>query len=100
LFQQLGSHRVADELLHRATVGLDDRLHLLEVARQQRPQRLWISLLSSAVEPVRSQKRTVNVLRTSRGAGVVASGAPQALQKRASPAFSCPQLAQMGTSGC
>ena len=38
-------HRVADELLHRAAVRLDDRLHPLEVARQQRPQRLRIRRL-------------------------------------------------------
>ena len=38
-------HRVADELLHRPAVRLDDRLHPLEVARQQRPQRLRIGRL-------------------------------------------------------
>ena len=38
-------HRVADELLHRPAVRLDDRLHPLEVARQQRPQRLGIRRL-------------------------------------------------------
>jgi hypothetical protein len=31
-----GHHRVADELLGRAPVALDDRLHLVEVAAQQR----------------------------------------------------------------
>ena len=39
-------HRVADELLHRAAVRLDDRLHPLEVARQQRPQRLRVGRLA------------------------------------------------------
>ena len=32
-----GHDRVADELLHRSAVRLDDRLHPLEVAGQQRP---------------------------------------------------------------
>ena len=39
-------HRVADELLHRAAVRLDDRLHPLEVAGQQRLQRLRIDGLA------------------------------------------------------
>ena len=39
-------HGVADELLDGAAVSLDDRLHLLEVACEQRPQRLGIGLLS------------------------------------------------------
>jgi hypothetical protein len=38
-------HRVADELLHRAAVRLDDPLHPLEVARQHRLQRLRIHRL-------------------------------------------------------
>ena len=33
-----GHHGVADELLHGSAVSLDDRLHPLEVACQQRPQ--------------------------------------------------------------
>ena len=61
-------HRVADELLHRAAVRLDDPLHPLEVARQQRPQRLRVGDSPSAVDPVTSQKTTVTVLRISRGA--------------------------------
>ena len=39
-------HRVADELLDRAAVCLDDSLHPLEVAREQRPQRLRIRRLA------------------------------------------------------
>jgi hypothetical protein len=35
-------HRVADELLDDAAVALDDRLHPLEVTRQQSPQRFRI----------------------------------------------------------
>ena len=38
-------HRVADELLHRAAVALDDRLHPLEVAGKQRPDRLRVGRL-------------------------------------------------------
>ena len=44
-------HRVADELLHRPAVRLDDRLHPLEVARQQRPQRLRIRRLAERRRP-------------------------------------------------
>ena len=50
-------HRVADELLHRAAVRLDDRLHPLEVAGQQRPQRLRIRLTPRA-RSTRSRRRT------------------------------------------
>ena len=39
-------HRVADELLDRAAVRLDDSLHPLEVPREQRPQRLRIRRLA------------------------------------------------------
>ena len=41
-----GHHRVADELLDRAAVALDDRLHPVEVAREQRAQRLGIRRLA------------------------------------------------------
>ena len=41
-----GHHRVADELLHAAAVPLDDRLHPLEVAREQRTQPLGIERLA------------------------------------------------------
>ena len=53
-----------------------------------------------AVEPVRSQKTTLMVLRCSRAGASASSGAPQAEQKRASSAFSLPQLGQatMGPS--
>ena len=39
-------HRVADELLHAAAVPLDDPLHPLEVAGEQRPQPLRIERLA------------------------------------------------------
>ena len=39
-------HRVADELLDDAAVPLEHRLHLLEVARHDAPQRLGVELLS------------------------------------------------------
>ena len=44
-------HGVANELLDGAAVSLDDRLHLLEVACEQRPQRLGIGLLSQLGRP-------------------------------------------------
>jgi hypothetical protein len=46
-----GHHCIADELLDRATVALDDRLHLLEVAREQRPQRFGVELLAQLGRP-------------------------------------------------
>ena len=39
-------HRIADELLDRASMCLDDRLHPLEVASEQRPQCLRIGRLA------------------------------------------------------
>src|SRR5262249_43504158 len=39
-------HCVADELLDRAAVALDDRLHRLEVGSEQSPQRLRVELLA------------------------------------------------------
>ena len=60
-----GHHRVADELLDRAAVALDDRLHPLEVAGEQRPQRLRVGRLAERRRAVTSQKRTVTILRCS-----------------------------------
>src|SRR5918999_5603622 len=47
------------------------------------------------VDPVTSEKRTVTTLRISSLGGSSASGAPQALQKRAPGAPSVPHAAQM-----
>ena len=44
-------HRVPDELLHRATMRLNDALHPLEVARQQPLQRLRIHRLPQRRRP-------------------------------------------------
>jgi hypothetical protein len=41
-----GHHGVADELLDRAAMPLDDRFHPLEVAREQCPQRLGVGRLA------------------------------------------------------
>jgi hypothetical protein len=38
-------HRVADELLDRAAVSLDDRLHALEIASKERSYRLGVERL-------------------------------------------------------
>ena len=46
-----GHHGVADELLDRAAVMLDDRLHPLEVAREQRARPLGIERLSERGRP-------------------------------------------------
>ena len=58
-----GHHGVADELLHRTAVRLDDPLHPLEVAGEQRTQRFRVVEEPSAVEAVTSQKTTVTVFR-------------------------------------
>ena len=52
-----------------------------------------------AVEPTRSQKRMVTTLRDSRAGSVGSSGVPHALQKRASSAFSRPQLGHSAMRG-
>ena len=39
-------YRIADELLDRPAVALDDRAHLGEVAAHQRAHRLWVELLT------------------------------------------------------
>ena len=44
-------HRIADELLHRPAVPLDDPLHPLEVAREHLPQRLRIRRLPQRRRP-------------------------------------------------
>ena len=44
-YPEHGHHRIADELLHRPAVALDDRLHPLEVTRQQPTKRLGIERL-------------------------------------------------------
>ena len=41
-------HRIADELLDRPAVALDDRLHLGEVAAHQGAHRLWVELFAKA----------------------------------------------------
>jgi hypothetical protein len=64
-FAEHGHYRIADELLQRTAMALDARLHPLEVASQQRPQRLRVGRLPSAVEPTTSQKSTVTTLRCS-----------------------------------
>jgi len=46
-----GHHGIADELLHGAAVPLDDALHPLEVAREQRPQRLWVGRVAQRRRP-------------------------------------------------
>ena len=50
------------------------------------------------MDPVTSQKSTVTVLRWARGATAATKGAPQLLQKAASPGFSRPQVVQVLTT--
>ena len=60
-------HGVADELLDRAAVPLDDRLHPLEVVREQRPQPLRVKRLAERGRPsyVAEQDRDCLALLTS-----------------------------------
>jgi hypothetical protein len=91
-------NRISRELLHNPAVLLDDRAEVLEVARMRARSASGSVDSPSAVEPTRSQKRTVTTLRCARATSVAESGAPQALQKLAPSGFSCPQLGQ-GTIG-
>ena len=92
-----GHHRVADELLHRAAVPLDDRLHPLEVAREQRAQRL-------GVEPLAERRRAGDVAEEdgddlallARGSAAAAS-VPHSGQKLKASSDSKPHVAQDGT---
>ena len=61
-------HRIADELLHRTAVRLDDPLHPLEIARQQPLQRLRIHRLTQRRRPddVAEQHRHHLPVRTAR----------------------------------
>ena len=91
-----GHHRVADVLLDRSAVALDDLPDLVEVARHHAPQRLGVDALAKAVEPTASMNMTVTVLRTSL-AFVAAAGAralPQLEQNRAPSSFSWPHRGQ------
>ena len=58
-----GHHRVADELLDRAAVPLEDRAEICEVAAHARPERLGIGGLAERGRPTRSQKSTVTTFR-------------------------------------
>ena len=76
-------------------MALDDRLHPVEVAREQRTQRLGIRRSPSAVEPVTSQNTTVTVFRTSPLGSGAASGAAHSRQNFARSGFSVPQRSQI-----
>ena len=90
--------RVADELLDGATVTLDDHAEILEVAAHARPRSASGSVDSpSAVDPTRSQKRTVTTLRCSRAAAAAVSGTPQNGQNGNSPGSSFPQAGHADT---
>ena len=91
--------RVADELLDSATVALEDDAKVLEVPRIRARSASGSVDSPRAVEPTRSQKRTVTTLRCSRAGSARTSSAPHDMQKRASGGFSTLQLRQTGTTG-
>ena len=89
-------HRVADELLDRAAVRLDDRASSARSSGRAAPRTASGSVDSpSAVEPVTSQKTTVTVLRTSSGGSAAMSAAPHSRQNFARSGFSAAQLAHL-----
>ena len=92
--------RVADELLHRAAealeLGADVRVVGAKAGVRPPPGR---AARRGAVEPTRSAKRTVSILRSRRSGCGAVRAAPQAEQKRASAAFSRPQEGHVILSG-
>ena len=94
-----GHDGVADKLLDPAAVTLENCAEVLEVAAHARTKRLRVGRFAEAVEPTRSQKRTVTTLRDSRSGSATASAPPQELQNRASSGFSAPQCGQAAMRG-
>jgi len=93
-----GHDRVADELLDRAAVAFDLLAQARVVGADARADVLNGSALSErAVNPTRSQKRTVTTLRSSseRFGSVSISGAVQKPQNSKPAGFSLPQLGQV-----
>ena len=60
-----GHDGVADVLLQRPAMALEDGAHRGEVDVQDLAERLCVELLAEVVDPLRSLKTTVTVLRTS-----------------------------------
>ena len=72
--------------------GLHDRPHPGEIPRHERPERLRVEAVPSAVDPATSANRTVTTLRVSRAASVcVGWRSPHAGQNFAPGATSAPQ---------
>ena len=90
---------VADELLDGAAEALELGAHARVVGLEQPPHVLGIHRSARAVKPTRSQKRQVTTLRSSRGGASASSDVAHHEQKRASSAFSRPQLGQIFTRG-
>ena len=65
-----GHHGVADELLDRAAVALDDLARQVEVARQELAHVLGSRSSAKGVKPTRSANRTVTSRRSATGADV------------------------------
>ena len=83
-------HGVADELLDGAAVPLDDRLHLVEVAREDRAQRLGVESTRRAPSSRRRRRRGASRpcgTRAAAGSGAARS-APHELQNRDPDGFS------------
>ena len=95
-----GHHGVADELLHAAAVPLHDRLHPLEIAREQRPQPLGIERLTQlgrAGQVAEQHRHRLALLLRPRGAATDESVRPHSSQNLAPSPFPCPQLVQIST---
>ena len=89
-------HRIADELLDRPPVALDDRAHRGEVAGHQGPQRLGVQLLAQGRRPghVGEQDRH-DLAHLARGRGRLGLRAPHSGQNFAPAATSAPQSGQV-----
>jgi hypothetical protein len=66
--------------------GVADPIHPLEVAGQQRPQRLRVGRLPERRRAGDTQKRAVTVSRCSRAGGAASSKAPQSHTEGSLPA--------------
>ena len=89
-------HGVADELLDDAAVALDDRLHALEVAREQRAERLRVDRLAESrrTDDVAEQHGHDLALLAARPS----ARAPHSGQNLKEAAASYPHAAQVATA--
>ena len=86
-------HGIADELLHRPAVALDDSLHPREIARQQGPQRLRIRRLAQ-------RRRTCHIAEHHGHRLAHLARRPANLQQRTTHIAEASTLAVLGPATC